>query len=69
MVNAIVSRIGGKRLLKKRIVKMFPKDYENMIYVEPFNGAGHVYFYKKPSIKEVINDVDSGVVAVKEHNN
>jgi DNA adenine methylase len=61
-LKTFMSRMGGKNLLKKRIVdKIFPKDYEDMTYVEPFVGAGHVYFYKKPSVKEVINDLDSDV--------
>jgi DNA adenine methylase len=61
-VKAPFGRIGGKSKLKKIIVeKYFPKDYENMTYVEPFIGAGSVYFYKEPSKKEVINDLDSSV--------
>ena len=35
---------------------MFPKDYEKMIYVEPFVGAGHVLYGKKKSEVEIIND-------------
>jgi len=62
-INAPFSRIGGKSRLKKRIVdEYFPKDYENMIYVEPFIGAGSVYFYKEPSKKEVINDLDEIII-------
>jgi len=62
-VKAPFGRIGGKSKLKKIIVeKYFPKNYENMTYVEPFIGAGSVYFYKEPSKKEVINDLDSSVI-------
>jgi DNA adenine methylase len=53
-------RVGGKSKLKIRIVNdYFPEGYENMIYVEPFVGAGSIFFYKQPSIKEVINDLDT----------
>jgi DNA adenine methylase len=62
-IKAPFARIGGKSLLKKRIVdKYFPKDYEQLIYVEPFIGAGSVYFYKEPSTKEIINDLDKNIV-------
>jgi DNA adenine methylase len=64
-INAPFSRIGGKSRLKKRIVdEYFPKDYENMIYVEPFIGAGSIYFYKEPSKKEVINDLDDDIITL-----
>ena len=29
-----------------------------MIYVEPFIGAGSIFFYKDPSEFEIINDLD-----------
>ena len=62
-MNPFIGRIGGKKLLKKQIVdKYFPKDYENMIYVEPFVGGGSIYFYKNPSIYEVINDLDTKII-------
>jgi DNA adenine methylase len=64
-INAPFSRIGGKSRLKKRIVEeYFPKDYENMIYVEPFIGAGSIYFFKEPSKKEVINDLDDDIITL-----
>jgi DNA adenine methylase len=61
-LKAPFGRTGGKNKLKKRIVDgYFPDDYENMIYVEPFLGAGSIYFYKNPSKKEVINDLDETI--------
>ena len=61
--KTFMARTGGKKLLKKRIVdNFFPDWYEDMTYVEPFIGAGHVYFYKNPSHKEVINDLDKDVI-------
>jgi DNA adenine methylase len=64
-VKTFMARTGGKRLLKKQIVdKVFPKGYEDMVYVEPFVGAGHVFFYKNPSEKEVINDLDKDIINI-----
>jgi len=62
-LSSVFGRVGGKKLLKKTIVDdYFPEDYENMIYVEPFVGAGNILFYKNPSVKEIINDKDEDVV-------
>ena len=62
MVAPPFGRFGGKTRLKKRLVEMFPKGYEDMTYVEPFVGAGSVFYYKNPSKKEVINDLNSYVI-------
>jgi len=62
MVAPPFGRIGGKTRLKKRLVEMFPKGYEDMTYVEPFVGGGSVFYYKNPSKKEVINDLNSYVI-------
>ena len=56
--------MGGKFRLKKRIIDLFPKDYENMIYIEPFVGGGSVYFSKEPSKEEIINDIDKDLIEV-----
>ena len=64
-LRPLIGRIGGKNLLKKKIVKdFFPKDYENMTYVEPFIGGGSIFFYKEPSVKEVINDKDKKLISI-----
>lgn len=34
----------------------------HQIYVEPFVGSGAVFFYKEPAEKEVINDLNKGIV-------
>ena len=54
--------MGGKFRLKKRIIDLFPKDYENMIYIEPFVGGGSVYFSKEPSKEEIINYIDKDLI-------
>jgi DNA adenine methylase len=61
----LFGRVGGKFKLRKQIVdNYFYPDYENMTYVEPFIGGGSIYFYKKPSKLEVINDKDKCVTDV-----
>ena len=59
-VLSFYSRMGGKSLIRKQIIAKFPKDYHT--YVEPFFGAGHVFFDKEPSAVEVINDLDKEVM-------
>jgi DNA adenine methylase len=57
-------RMGGKRLLVKRLIPMFPTDIET--FVEPFVGAGNIFWRldHKPEIKYVINDFDESVVKI-----
>lgn len=50
---------GGKRLLVKEILLRIPP---HRVYVEPFVGAGHVFWAKEPSEVEVINDLDPGLM-------
>ncbi len=50
---------GGKRRLVKRILSRIPP---HRVYVEPFVGAGHVFWAKEPSKVEVINDLDPGLM-------
>ena len=64
-LSNIVGRVGGKSKLKKLIVdKYFPEDYESMVYVEPFVGGGSIFFYKNPSVVEVINDLDTSIYTI-----
>ncbi len=63
--NCLVPRFGGKSKLKKLIVDTyFPEDYETMVYVEPFVGGGSIFFYKNPSVIEVINDLDIAIYSI-----
>ena len=62
-LKPISARIGGKVLLKKKIVNTyFPNPSSYNIYVEPFVGGGSIYFYKnKEGHKEVVNDLDPNI--------
>lgn len=59
MMKPPISRMGGKSKLRKTIIEMIP---EHTCYVEPFFGAGWVYFGKEPSKVEVINDIDKELI-------
>jgi len=50
---------GGKRYLAKRIIELMPP---HVHYVEPYFGSGAVFFTKKPSPHEVINDTNSALI-------
>ncbi|MFH2065004.1 MAG: DNA adenine methylase [Pseudomonadota bacterium] len=58
-MNSPLAYIGGKSKLSKKIIEMIP-DHES--YCEVFCGGGWVFFRKKPSKYEVINDLDSDLV-------
>ncbi len=57
-MNSPLKRIGGKYFMVKNL-KMFVPKHE--VYIEPFFGAGHFFFAKRPSKIEIINDIDSNV--------
>jgi DNA adenine methylase len=61
--------VGSKRLLRRRICSLIPKEHDT--FVEPFVGSGAVFFFKdstrmknepKPSKIEVLNDIDALLV-------
>lgn len=68
MMNSPINRMGGKFRLRKKIIEKIPN---HICYVEPFFGAGWVYFGKDPSKVEIINDIDGDIVnlfrIMKEH--
>jgi len=59
MVKSPITRVGGKFMLAKTLISMFP---EHNTYAEPFGGAAHVLFRKEPSNSEIYNDVDTELV-------
>jgi DNA adenine methylase len=54
-----ISYYGGKQRLVPEILPLFPPHNQ---YVEPFTGGGAVFFAKKRSKHEVINDLDKRLV-------
>lgn len=69
MAQPIIPWIGGKRRLAPQILPLF--NNQHTCYVEPFVGAGALFFLKQPSDVEVINDVNGELVnlyrVVKNH--
>jgi len=53
-------RIGSKRDLADKIIRLIPKGMKT--YVEPFIGGGAVLWKKEPHPVEVINDLDKSLV-------
>lgn len=60
-MRAWYARLGGKSRLAKRLYSMFPPHDSYTTYIEPFFGAGWVFFEKDPSVKEVVNDLDKDI--------
>lgn len=62
-MNSFIPWIGGKKLLRKQIISMFPDDVPER-YIEVFGGAGWVLFGKDANSKqlEVFNDINSQLI-------
>ena len=52
---------GSKSNVFKWVLSHFPKNYVDLHYIEPFFGAGTLFFNKKPSKLETINDIDPSI--------
>ncbi len=60
-MDSFIPWVGGKRLLRKEIIKRFPEKIDR--YVEVFGGAAWVLFYKeKYPEQEIYNDVNGELV-------
>lgn len=58
-------RMGGKSKIAKNLISHFPDPNSYTTYVEPFIGAGNIFFRKPYKSKvEVINDLDNMVYAI-----
>ena len=58
------SYVGGKVRIQNWIISHFPKNYIDLHYVEPFFGGGAVFFKKKQSLLESINDIDQNLISL-----
>lgn len=61
-MNTVLKYPGSKWSMTEWIISNFPTNYENMTYLEPFFGSGAVFFNKKRSLVETINDLDGNVI-------
>ncbi len=62
-MNSFISWIGGKKLLRKRIVEEFPENGTFDRYIEVFGGAGWVLFASEKHAKmEVYNDINGNLI-------
>ena len=59
--KSFFGRLGGKSRLAKCIVDQFPLNYQKLLYVEPFAGAGSVFWRKEPSEIDVVNDLNKDI--------
>jgi DNA adenine methylase len=55
----ILKRLGNKTRIAKEIIKYFPS---HTTYVEPFFGAGGLFFNKPKAKYSILNDLDSDVI-------
>lgn len=61
-MRAPIGRMGGKSKLKLKLIEMFPDNYDT--FVEPFVGAGNI-FYSTPKVQnEIINDKDKDMYII-----
>lgn len=52
---------GGKTRIARKIITLIP---DHATYVEPYAGGAAVFWCKKPSRNEVLNDINSDIMAV-----
>ena len=63
MARPFLKWAGGKRSLAPKVVEMLPGEYRR--YVEPFLGAGAVFFAaqeRRPALKAVLSDLNAELV-------
>lgn len=63
--NAPIPRMGGKSILARRIVPLFPTKIKT--YIEPFFGAGNVFFKMMDTIhpcSSYLNDLDNDIYVI-----
>ncbi|MFC1803494.1 DNA adenine methylase [Thermoproteota archaeon] len=61
MARPVLKWAGGKRRLIEAITYLFPRDYKNRAYHEPFFGGGALFFHLEPN-RGSINDVNKRLI-------
>ena len=61
-MDSFISWIGGKKLLRKKIIEQFPKEGSYGRYIEVFGGRLGFIFSEKHTKIEVYNDVNGNLV-------
>ncbi len=56
--NMILRRLGNKKRIAHKIIPYFPP---HKVYIEPFFGAGGMFFQKPKAKYNIVNDLDSDV--------
>jgi DNA adenine methylase len=62
-IRPVVKTHGGKKYLSPWLIDLFPQE-EYSLYVEAFAGGGSVLLNKQPTEREVLNDIDSDLIAI-----
>lgn len=62
----LVKYPGGKGFpsINSWIISNLPKNYEEMVYIEPYAGAGSVLLNKNPSQQEILSDIDISIINI-----
>lgn len=55
----LLRRVGNKKKIAKDIIKYFPT---HNVYIEPFFGAGGMFFNKPKAKHNILNDIDNEVI-------
>ncbi len=63
-MNALIKFPGGKNKIKDWVISHFPDNYESMTYVELAVGGGSIILNKKPSVQEIINDINESLINI-----
>lgn len=61
-MNSIIKYPGSNWSIAGDIISIFPYNYEKATYLEPYFGTGAVFFNKKRSKIETINDINDDIV-------
>lgn len=61
LVAPLLRWVGGKQRLAKVICQTIPRDFRARVYVEPFFGAGSVFFHARPS-RAILADANEDLI-------